>query len=46
MEYSEQVVSVISECVVKVVRQMLAEYTIQLNKKLKNIVITAENIKP
>lgn len=46
MEYSDQVVAVISECVVKVVRQLLSEYNMQVNNKLKNVVITADNIKP
>lgn len=45
MEYSEQVVTVLSECVVKVVRQMLAEYNIQINNKLKNYIFSGDNIK-
>lgn len=46
MEFSEQVVAVISECVVKVVKQLLADYNTQLNNKLKNIKITGDQIKP
>ena len=46
MEFSEQVVAVISECVVKVVKQLLADYNTQLNNKLKNIRITGDQIKP
>lgn len=45
MEYSEQVVAVISESVVKVVKQLLAEYNTQLNQKLKNLKLTGENLK-
>lgn len=45
MEYSEQVVAVLAEGVVKVVKQLLAEYNTQMNQKLKNLKISGENIK-
>lgn len=46
MEYSDKVVSVISECVAQAVKKTLSEYNIQTSEKLKNIIITGANIKP
>lgn len=46
MEETERVVAVISECVVKVVKQLLADYNTQLNDKLKHLSINGDQIKP